>query len=288
VLVDFIGADQVSPDRYDHDQAYRVIVPHLERVRQLGCRSLIECTPAYLGRNVRLLRRLSEATGVRIVTNTGYYAAGGGKFLPPHATQESAEALARRWLAEWKDGIDGTDIRPGFIKIGVDAGPLNDVSRRLVHAAALTHLESGLSIAAHTGDGRAALEQLEILKQTGVAPSAWIWVHAQNERDLELHRQAAGRGAWISLDGISENSIEPHLEMVQALRRGGLLSQVLISQDAGWYRVGEPGGGTFRSFETLFTRFLPALRQAEFSQDEIGQLTVANPSRAFSLAAGRR
>jgi predicted metal-dependent phosphotriesterase family hydrolase len=38
----------------------------------------------------------------------------------------------------------------------------------------------------------------------------------------------------------------------------------------------------------LFTRFLPALRQAEFSQDEIGQLTVANPSRAFSLAAGRR
>jgi phosphotriesterase-related protein len=31
VLVDFIGADKVSPNRYDGDEAFRAILPHLER-----------------------------------------------------------------------------------------------------------------------------------------------------------------------------------------------------------------------------------------------------------------
>src|SRR5262249_1120258 len=70
---------------------------------------------------------------------------------------------AARWLREWKDGIDDTGIRPGFIKIGVDAGALTVVNRKLVLAAARTHLENGLTIAAHTGDGVAALEEMKVL-----------------------------------------------------------------------------------------------------------------------------
>jgi predicted metal-dependent phosphotriesterase family hydrolase len=39
----------------------------------------------------------------------------------------------------------------------------------------------------------------------------------------------------------------------------------------------------FRTFETVFTLLLPALKNAEFTADEIEQLTVANPARAFSM-----
>jgi phosphotriesterase-related protein len=56
----------------------------------------------------------------------------------------------------------------------VDAGRLTAVNRKLVQAAARTHLGSGLAIAAHTGDGAAALEQLRLLRDEGVAAGAFV------------------------------------------------------------------------------------------------------------------
>ena len=65
-------------------------------------------------------------------------------------------------------------------------------------------------------------------------------------------------------------------------------ARVLISQDAGWYAVGEPrGGGKPRSYETMFTHFLPALRAKGFGTAEIETLLVRNPARAFAVAVRR-
>src|SRR3954447_10882443 len=68
VLVDFVGAKAASRDRYDADEVFRIALPHLRRVRDQGIRTLVDCTPAYLGRDPALLRRLSEASGVNILT----------------------------------------------------------------------------------------------------------------------------------------------------------------------------------------------------------------------------
>lgn len=282
VMVDFIGAEKVSRDRYDADEVFRVVLPHLKQVRELGCRTLFECTPAYLGRDPALLRRLARESGVRLVTNTGYYGAAGDKFLPRHAFEETAEQLAARWTREWRDGIEGTGIHPGFIKIGVDPGPLSEVDAKLVRAAALTHRQTGLTIAAHTGNGTAALAEIETLEKAGVHPSAFVWVHAQIEKDREVHARAARRGAWVEFDGVSEGALKEHVELVLAMRRRDLLGQVLVSHDAGWYNVGEPNGGNFRPYDTLFTRFVPALKDAGLSDAEVRRLLVENPRRAFS------
>jgi phosphotriesterase-related protein len=283
VLVDFIGADRVSKERYDADEVMRHVEPHLQRVRAAGCRTIVECTPAYLGRDPELLRRLAEATGMQILTNTGYYGAANGKYLPPQAHTDSADQLAQRWIAEWRDGIDQTGIRPGFIKIGVDGGPLNEVNRKLVEAAAHTYKATGLTIAAHTGDGLAAQEQLRILHSEGVNPAAWIWVHAQVENDVNIHRQLAEAGGWIEFDGVAPDSIDRHVELVLNMKQHALLDRVLVSQDAGWYWVGEPAGGNFRPYDTLFTVFLPALRAAGLTDEQVRQLTVDNPARAFAV-----
>src|SRR5688500_16004783 len=98
VLVDFIGAGQVSPSRYDRDVVFAAVLPYLEQVRGLGCDTLVECTPAYLGRDPRLLERLSEASGIHILSNTGYYGAAQDKHLPAHAFDETAEQLSARWI----------------------------------------------------------------------------------------------------------------------------------------------------------------------------------------------
>lgn len=281
VLVDFIGADAVDPSRYDRGEVERVAGPHLDRLKALGGRALVECTPAYLGRDPALTRSLSEKSGLHILTNTGLYDANGGRHVPAWARESDAEALARHFVKEWEEGLDGTSVRPGFIKLGVDAGPLGDFARTLIRAGAIAHRATGLTLAVHTGDGRAALDQLDLLEREGVDPSAWIWVHAQNERDPALHLEAARRGAWVEFDGVGPDSIERHVELVLALRDAGRLDRVLISHDAGWYHVGEPGGGTFRPFDTLFTAFLPALERAGLGDGERSRLIVDNPARAF-------
>ncbi len=282
VLVDFIGADRASSDRYDRDEVVASVLPHLQQVRRLGCDTLVECTPAYLGRDPRLLRRLSEASGLQIVTNIGYYGAAGDKHLPRHAFAETSAQLSARWTREHECGIEGTGVRPAFMKIGVDGAPLSEVDRKLVEAAALTHRATGLPIASHTGSGAAAVEQLDILERAGVERRAFIWVHAQNEKDAAFHVRVARRGAWVEFDGVSPASAGRHVELVRRMRDDGLLGRVLVSHDAGWYHVGEPRGGAFRPFDTIFTVFVPALRAAGLGGADIRQLLEANPRAALT------
>ncbi len=287
VLVDFVGADSVSADRYDADSVFAVVLPFLENLHRAGCRTLVECTPVYLGRDPQLLRRLSKASGLHILTNTGYYGAMNNQFLPQHAKTETAEQLAGRWTNEWENGIDGTGIRPGFIKIGVKRGPLSDLHRKLVRAAALTHLQTGLVIAAHTGTAPGAFEQIAELEKTGVSPEAFIWVHAQAETDVTRHVEAAKKGAWISFDGYANGKTRQYAALLQNMKSSQLLSRVLISHDAGWYHVGEPGGGHFRDFTPVFEKLVPALRDNGFTRREIDLILHDNPARAFRIDVRR-
>ncbi len=288
VLVDFIGAEAVSPDRYDRGEVFETVLPHLQQAHALGLQTLVEATPAYLGRDPLLLKQLADGSGLHLLVSTGYYGAREDQHLPRHAFAEPTDSLAARWIQEWMMGIDGTGIRPGFIKIGVDEGPVSDIDRKLVQAAARTHLRTGLTIAAHTGPAIGALEQLAVLEDEGVDPIAWIWVHAQAEADSTYYVSVARSGAWISFDGLAPDNVERYVALVAFMKAEGLLDHVLVSHDAGWYHVGEPGGGTFRPYGTLFTELLPALEAAGFTRDEIHQLTVVNPAEAFTVRVRAR
>ncbi len=283
IMVDFAGARAVSPSRYDAGEVFRTALPHLRKIRRLGCRAFVDCTPAFVGRDAALLRKLSEASGMHIVTNAGYYAAGENyKFLPEHAFTETAEQLAGRWIREFEDGIDGTGIRPGIIKIGVTRGRLPEIERKLVRAAALAHKGTGLPIGSHTGDGAAALHQLEILTEEGVPPDAFIWIHAQSEKDTALHVRAAEQGAWVEFDGVGEASVGRDVALVRNMIAHGALGRTLISQDAGWYHVGEPGGGKFRGYDFLLSAFTRALGRAGLRDGQLRALLRANPEAALS------
>jgi phosphotriesterase-related protein len=192
VLVYFIGAEQAGKHRYDEDEAFAVILPHLERAKELGCETFVECTPSYLGKDPLLLKRLSA--GMHLLTNTGYYGAAADHYVPAHAYSETADQLARRWVEEWEEGIDGTGVRPGFIKIGVDPQPLSEIDEKLVRAAARTHHQTGLTIMSHTSLATPAREEIAVLKEEGGSPAAWIWTHAQNETDNDQHKRAGRAG----------------------------------------------------------------------------------------------
>jgi phosphotriesterase-related protein len=287
ILVDFIGADSVSDQRWNKSNVLERSLPLLKQIKELGCKTFFECTPAYLGRDPLLLKNLSDSSGLNIITNTGYYGAGNNKYLPKHSFNETADQIATRWIMEWDSGIDGTGIKPGFIKIGVMDGNLSDLHKKLVVAAARTHLKTGLTIASHTGPAIPAFEQLDILHNEGVAPEAFIWVHAQAEKDLNNHVRAARMGAWIGLDGVNDNNLADYVKMIKNLKENDLLNKILLSHDAGWYHPGEENGGEYRGYTTIFEKLVPLLLKENFSEMEINQLLVKNPSQVFTIRVRR-
>ncbi len=281
----FGAAPTAHPD-YDAAALTAAVGPYLRRLHGLGCRAIADCTAQYFGRDPLRLRALSEASGVRVLTNTGYYGAAEDRYVPAHAFAEDADALARRWTREFTHGIGETGIRPGFIKIGVDAGPLSAIDRKLVAAAARTHAATGLVIASHTGgSAAAAFEQLDVLRAEGVAAEAWIWVHAHAADDPAALLRAAEQGAWISLDGLSPASAAAHLARLEALRAAERLGQVLLSHDGNSFRA---GGRPPKPYEALWTHFLPMLSEAGFTPAEQSALVEQNPARAFALRARLR
>jgi predicted metal-dependent phosphotriesterase family hydrolase len=282
VLVDFIGADKVSPDGYASEEAFAYILPHLAEASSLGCEALVECTPSYIGKDVALCRRLSVASGIKLVTNVGYYGAADDKFVPAFAYDETSDQLADRWVKD-AEGIDGSDIQPGFIKIGVDRTTLSEIDAKLVQAAARTHLRTELLIYTHTGYATPAMEEIAILKEECVRPRAWVWTHAQNEKDNDQHEQAAKEGTWIAFDGVGpfEKKLKRDLVHFTEMKKRGLLGQVHLSPDAGWYRPSEEQ--KFRPYDFIFKTFLGKLKEAGLSDADIHQVTVENPAKALTV-----
>lgn len=284
ILVDFIGAKQVHPGRYNQDSVIGRVKPFLIQIKEMGFDALFECTPSYLGKDVELLRSLSRETDLNIISNTGYYGTRKGFFLPDHAFEESAEQLAQRWIEEFNNGIGKTEIKPGFIKISVNPITFTDVDRKLVQAAALTHHETGLTIGSHTTSGPSVLQIIDILEEMDVPLSSFIWIHAQTVADTSYHEEVVKRGAWIEFDHVSDKkeSLNSHLSWIMKMKSWGRLNQVLISHDAGWYHVGEPNGGEFRPFTSIHQKFIPLLKANGFTDQTIDTLLIYNPAIAFA------
>jgi len=283
ILVDFTGADSIKPGRYERAAVINKVLPYLREAGEKGCSTFAECTPEYLGRDPELLRLLAGSTGLNILTNTGFYGAVNNKYIPSFAFSLSPEQLAQIWIDEWEKGIGKTGIKPGFIKIAVERDSLSEFHRRLVRAAAITHLKTGLVIASHTGPSLPAFQQLEVLKAEGVSPEAFIWVHAQAEKDAGVLCKAASKGAWISIDNLSDNNVADFVSLLKAIKEKGCLGKVLISHDAGWYDPVKEEGGDFRGFTTLFDRLIPELKNNGFTDADVNQILKINPSKAFAV-----
>lgn len=292
VLVDWIGADSTGYHRWDREKVIEQALPYFEEAREKGVDTILECTPAYLGRDPFILKELSRISGIRILTNTGYYGAVDNRFMPGHARHESASEIAERWIDEFEDGIGKSGIRPGFMKISVAPDqPLSELHKKIVQAAAITHAETGLTIVSHTGGDEPALEQVRLLKEEGISPSAWVWTHAQSG-SLEGNIQVAREGAWISLDNVNHDpdrkpeergSLEWYVNRIKELKNAGHLDKVLLSHDAGYYNPDESNGGDFRGYTDIQDHLVPELLNSNFNEDDIHQLLVVNPRQAYGI-----
>lgn len=263
-----------------------LMLPHLAAAHAAGVTALVECSTIGVGRNVRVLEHLASQTPVHIVAPTGVYREA---YIPAHLRDVSDKELAELWIHEINEGIEDTGIRAGFIKIAMsDDGP-TALEERSLRAAARASKATGAAIASHTIGGRAARRELDVLEGEGLDLSRFIWVHAHAEPSLDIHREAAQRGAYVEFDAVDGLWVPQadQARMVATLLDAGLGERILLSHDAGWYEPGQPGGvpqpNGVRPFTPLVEQFIPLLQQGGADAATIRLLTVENPARAFGI-----
>jgi phosphotriesterase-related protein len=262
-----------------------VVEPFLAEASAAGVTALVECSTVGVGRNIAVLQALAEAIPIHIVPPTGVYR---DAYIPDSLRQVSVDELADLWTWELTEGIEGTSVRAGFIKLAMsDAGP-TALEVRNLKAAAKASQNTGAVIAIHTIGGKIAKQEMDILEEAGLDLDRFIWVHAQTEPDIAILKEAARRGAYVELDAIGApyQSQSELLETTMALIESGFADHLLLSHDAGWYDPARPDGVPeqgYRGYMALTSDFLPALRKRGVTEDQLQRITVQNPVRAFAF-----
>ncbi|MDF2964543.1 MAG: phosphotriesterase [Paenibacillus sp.] len=280
VLVGFVEDGKLTPAYYDGDEVVRSILPLLLRLKEAGCSTFVDCAPEYLGRDPYILKRLSEMSGLHLITNTGFYKS---PYLPAFAYEADEEELARIWIREALNGIGESGVYPGFVKIALNDGTeINDTQQKILRAAMRTSLETGLPIQCHTIGADIAAHAGDIMKQAGFDRERFIWVHAQTCKDIQVHQRLADAGMWISIDSILPGTYEKHAELLKQLKNSGIGERILLSQDTGWYNVGQENGGNLRPYHHLFTDFFPYAAENGLDTQWLEQCVTRHPFQAMS------
>lgn len=275
------GKEITEASHYDSIALFNQVIPYLKKIKSLGVNSIFDCTTAYFGRRIDLLQKISAATEVQIITNTGFYGAANDRYLPEFVYEAKTKSISEIWINEFENGIDGSNIKPGFIKLAFDDTiPLSPIDKKLFEAGILTHLSTGLTLAVHTGKNLEAVKfQTETLQEYNIHPSAWIWTHANTFEDDKILIDFATKGAWISLDGVNQSNTKDYIKRIKLFKEKNLLNKILVSHDGN----GFPSGGEIRNFEAIFENLIPEMLKNGFTDDDINQLMVKNPKEAFRI-----
>jgi phosphotriesterase-related protein len=213
-------------------------------------------------------------------------------FYPPAADidRRSVHALADELVAEARDGVDGTGVRPGIIgEIGTDHAWISPREERVHRAAARAARQTGLAIVTHSLRSRVGLDQLRLFEEEGVDPGRVVIGHADSILDLDYHLALVERGASLSFDllgrsGDYASARETQLvQLILELVERGFTDRILLSQDTSATEQLRAFGGP--GFSYLAQHFLPTLRTAAVGEGEIQQMTVLNPRRILTIGA---
>jgi phosphotriesterase-related protein len=264
------------------------MVDELTAYREAGGSSIVEVTCDGWGRDLQMLARLSEASGVHIIATAGFYVE---PCLPPFVAEWSVERLADRLTREIETGVDGTTRCCGVLKSAIHRARPEGLELKGLRAVAIAQRRTGVAITSHTSGlrrqevpgGTVGVQQLAILKAEGVDPSRFIVGHVDERPDIDVLSDLAAAGCFIQFDVIGMEKWlldQTRAELITAMIERGYLAQLLMSHDCCRGDHMRYGGGT--GYRHLFDSFIPRLRRHGVTPEQIQQITVANPARAFS------
>jgi len=261
-----------------------IAIEEAQKFKTAGGGTICDPTNIGIGRDPGALARISRASGVHVVMGAGWYREA---VYPETIATTSTEELARYLVSEITEGVGSTGIKPGFIgEIGTERGQISPAQERVFRAAARAHVRTGIPILTHTTHwGELAIEQLDLLAEKGVDPSAVIVSHLGDRRGIDIMLPIAERGAWINVDNIGFIAgyapLDFRADNVAELCSRGLASQVMLSNDI--CELGQLSAYGGPGYANVIENFLPMLRDRGVTDDDIHRMTIANPAAAFAF-----
>jgi len=263
---------------------------------EAGGGTVVDLTPAGLGRDPTALAAISRLARVHVVMGCGEYVA---RSHAGYVDVCSSEQIRDVLLAEIEHGVGHTGVRPGIIGEIGSGNPLTDGERKVLRAAAMAQQETGLALNIHRTvfpELFAALEALDLVTAQGVDPERVVMSHCDERPEPEFALQVGARGAWIELDtfgmehwaanwrhpsGPVRRSYDPdRIEILLRVLEAGYLDRVLISQDVCMQTMLlRHGGGGYAHIDT---DIVERLLDAGVSRDAIDHIRIANPRRMLT------
>ena len=245
--------------------------------REGGIRTVGEVSTKDTNHDLDALARVSKASGVQIVGSTGWFH---GKHLPKLVHEAEAYQLADIMTYDITVGTS-SGVRAGQMKIGSGKDEMHPSERKVFEAAALTHRRTGAPIITHTEEGTLGPQQVAFLIERGVEPKHIAISHMDTNNSFEYQLDVARQGANLSYDRLSDPrdmTDDTRIKFIVELLDRDYVRQILLSHDTASTKQLAQNGG--RGYTYLIKTFLPRLREAGVSEDEIRIITQENP-RAY-------
>ncbi len=272
----------------------------LARLYDLGYRTIVDLTVPGLGRDVELVAEVARRVPVNLVASTGYYTPDVlplyFQFHGPGKVVDGPDPLVDYFLRDIEQGIAGTEVRAGMLKVMTDrAGVTEDVAR-VMTAAATAHERTGVTITTHSNPGsRNGLEQLAFLEARGVPAERIVIGHSGDTDDLDYLMALMDAGSTIGMDRFGMEHLLPdevRVRTVVELLRRGYGDRMVLSHDAAFFSHVTPPAWREREapnwhMENLPRRVIPMLRERGASDDDLDQMLVRNPQRLLEPAPRR-
>jgi phosphotriesterase-related protein len=272
-------------------------VEQLKLVRAAGVDTIADLTTYDVGRDIGFLEEVSRKSGLNMIAATGQ------RFFPPVTKAEmparTIEGLARFFTKEITQGIDGTAIKAGVIKIGIVGKTPTELEETGLRAGARAGKATGAPIRIHTHAIDRAGESLAvILEDERVDPARVSFDHSDDSGEMDYFLGLVRRGYSLGMDHVHRGltpdfqpPFERRSECIRLLAEAGFADKVFLSQDAEfggallppqareWRETIDPPQGML--FVTA--RLIPQLKQMGVSDHAIRTMTVDNPRRFFHL-----
>jgi predicted metal-dependent phosphotriesterase family hydrolase len=261
-----------------------LVLRELDYYKEIGGRTIVECTSQGLGRDPEVLKRLSEASGVQVVMGCGLY-------RDPYIDRDwldrtSTNELADLIVSEIEHGVGTTGIKPGVIgEVGCDRWYISTTEERSLRAAARAQLQTGLTITTHAARWPVGIPQFELLTAEGVDADRIIIGHCDLVSLPGYQRRLAELGAYVQFDTIQGESVydtELRVGLVLEMINAGFGSRVLLSHDICLRSNFRATGGC--GYTYVPTTFAGLLQEAGVSKEQINQFLIDNPRRALTGA----
>src|SRR3954462_12897228 len=294
----FPGRDEAVahqwPKAYDADEEGRLCMEQANAVKEHGVKTIVEPTAILLGRNVPLLQRIAEESGLNIVTCTGIYTY---DHLPHYFQNRDVDAMADLFVHDIEQGIQGTEVKAAFIKCAADEPGVTDNIEKVHRAAARASTRTGRPIMAHSSPAsNTGPRQVEIFLEEGVAPEKIQIAHTGDSDDLDYIEGLLDKGVYIGLDRFGLPMFlptEPRIKTALKLLEDGHVERMFLSADfvaaLDWFpQEAEEqliAAGVVEedwSMTLLFERIIPALEEGGMTDDQLDTMLVANPARWLS------